>query len=717
MRPLVHRPPRWLGWLAGLVGFAIFSVVYSSRVHPPVAPSITLEVRFPVGVPGEREPLLCTGMWSEGDLLVVRYLDEKTAVLSYDHWGAGGPDSPPFELLPDTPRTLEIAMPSFTTFEKPPAGTRAPLRVTLDGRELFALDVLFHGRQPKQIYFGANSIGATASQYFRGQLRRPGGHAIRGGPESHFTAAELGRFWVRTSPLQVLRAAVYGAAVGGLVWWLTAWFLNRPPRAQPYFPPPVPDIPVDPLQLRRSRRWFFGSLAVCTFLYTWLVTLGSFQFNYAEIFGNFYDYQAASFLQGRLDVPEDAIGGEAFEAKGKLYGYFGPTPALLRLPFVAAGVAFGKLSRALMVLYFIAALVAAYRLLGEASRPRVPSPFAVVLLVASAGLGSTIFFVGCRSYVFHEAILAGITFALWSCWCSLRHLRTPARRWWVWALIFGVLSLHSRPPTGLFALTLLGVVVVFLAWHERPRRLLRHAGVGVLCFVGLLTLNGMAYLKFGLFDPAPLRISRPYQDLRRISYIEGKSFHLVNIDYNIDTYVVRANVRLEPNFPWIFLGTRRPHRGFPESKIDLPDHTLAMPYAMPSLFALATLGCLAAIIFLPGTRAGVLVLWVAVMPMSLALFAAIATAQRYTGDWVPFLVAAAAFGLAAVESAPPRWRFALRVALVLLALAGFAVEAALTLHYQGEILWGVPEEVQQRYQHLRRSIDGFFNAPPRRPYP
>ncbi len=98
-------------------------------------------------------------------------------------------------------------------------------------------------------------------------------------------------------------------------------------------------------------RWFLVAALIATFGFTWLVTLGSFRFNAREIFGNFYDHQAVSLFAGRLDVPGDAIGGEAFEAHGKLYGYFGPTPALLRLPLVASGLAFGKLSRACMVLY------------------------------------------------------------------------------------------------------------------------------------------------------------------------------------------------------------------------------------------------------------------------------------------------------------------------------------------------------------------------------
>src|SRR5262249_53400813 len=150
---------------------------------------------------------------------------------------------------------------------------------------------------------------------------------------------------------QVLALALLSVAVG---FWGQRWILLLSPLARNGAP------------VFRQHRWFIGSAAVATLFYTWLVTMGSFQLFYPEYFGSFYDYQAASLLQGQLDVPEDAIGGEAFEARGKLYGYFGPTPALLRMPLAIFGFAFGKVSRLYLVLYFAAALLASYQLLRHA---------------------------------------------------------------------------------------------------------------------------------------------------------------------------------------------------------------------------------------------------------------------------------------------------------------------------------------------------------------
>src|SRR5438132_6222343 len=72
----------------------------------------------------------------------------------------------------------------------------------------------------------------------------------------------------------------------------------------------------------------FAMLVLCQ-----VVTDGEWNFfprpGYME---EFYDAQAQSLLQGRIDVPAQAIDREAFVRQGKFYGYFGPTPALLRLP-------------------------------------------------------------------------------------------------------------------------------------------------------------------------------------------------------------------------------------------------------------------------------------------------------------------------------------------------------------------------------------------------
>jgi hypothetical protein len=65
----------------------------------------------------------------------------------------------------------------------------------------------------------------------------------------------------------------------------------------------------------------------------WLfTTTGGRQIFVKEVLGGAYDSQAEHFLRGDVDVDVEAIGHEAMIVNGKVRMYFGPFPALLRIP-------------------------------------------------------------------------------------------------------------------------------------------------------------------------------------------------------------------------------------------------------------------------------------------------------------------------------------------------------------------------------------------------
>lgn len=452
---------------------------------------------------------------------------------------------------------------------------------------------------------------------------------------------------------------------------------------------------------------------------------------YPEIFGVFYDYQAASLLNGRLDVPYEALFGESFVYAGKTYGYFGPTPALLRLPFIYFGVGFGQLSRAFMLADYAACLVAAYFILVHIWKTARaadvhPPTWAVVLLTLNAGLGSTLFFLGSRAYIYHEAILCGVTFALWSCYCTLRYLTAPERRYWLGALLCGTLAVNSRPPVGLFALAFLGFAAATQLWrnytlglpNSNPLRAglrflySRHIGIGLLSVLGVLSFNGLSYLKFRTFDGAPLKYHVQY-DQARLANIQGKNFHLSNLHCNLDAYFLQPMAEFVPTFPYIYAtGQYTPF--YPGAKIDLSEPMVSVPCAMPSLCLLAGLGLIVGW-RKRALRLSLLSLWLAILPMTLALLAAVATSHRYTADFCPFLFAAAIPGCIVVDDFSPHWRKRSLILLSLLSAIAIYIAAAVAIHYQGYGVWGVPEDVRADYQKLRLRVDRLLHFPPHAP--
>jgi hypothetical protein len=723
---------RWRsGLLQGAAAVVLFVALALIRFgdHAALLPNpLELELEFaPAEIP-RSDPVIVAGETGQGDFLTVRLLDAHTARFAYDSWGHPALVSAPVTLAPGQRLRLRVEMPALDQGLPGLIPRSDRVRVFAQGSLVLDTPVHYYLRDPAKIHFGENPLGGTAcGTTFRGRILGGDGRELRGSPalqptELRPAGARLG--WVATwigrqpGPAALLFALALGAVV--LVG-----------RAAPFL------APGPAVRLLQTHRWFLASALPVTLGFAWLVTFGTFRFDAREIFGVFYDYQAASLLEGRLDVPEEAIRDEAFIINGRFYGYFGPAPALYRLPFTLTHVAFGKLSRAYLVGYFFASLLAAYLLLRDATRwarrtavpgdTAGPSAFSICLLMLAAGWGSTLFFLGSRALIFHEAILAGIALALWSIWCALRFLQSPGSRWWIGALICGLLSIHTRPTTGLHALTVLGCVAALLAWRGwrghgpaaatrwRLGAAARPLAIGAACVAGALSLNGLAYLKFGVFEAAPLRFSQPYLGTDRLERVEHKSFHLTNLPYNTYAYLLRPNLRLSANFPWIRHGPPLGYEWFPRARIDLPDHTVALPYSMPGLVFLAVAGGLAALVVAPDLRAALLVLWVGVLPMTLALLAAIATAQRYTGDFCPHLIAAAAGGLVGCDLLAPARRRLFRAAAVTCTGAALAVTFALTLHYQGATLWGVPEEARQKYHQLCQIVDRAFGVPPAPP--
>ena len=488
-------------------------------------------------------------------------------------------------------------------------------------------------------------------------------------------------------------------------------------------------------KLARFRRsaspslWPWGAIAagaVSLLGFAYCISDGGFHLIYPESFGAFYDYQAFSLLHGHLDVPRVALGEEAFLYHGKSYGYFGMTPALMRIPFVVLNLGFGELSRSFMCADFLACLVFSYLILRHAIRLRrgndATSRWVGFLFVAAAGIGSPLFFLAGRAYVYHEAIVCGAAFALAGGYCTLGYISQPARRWWLGALVCGLLSVQARPSSGLFALTFTGCAALAQVIAKRKRSPWRDLLVGAACVLGVFSFNAVSYLKFHTFDGAPLKYHVQY-DAARLDRIEGRNFHLVNVSFNLEAYLIAPTFRFLPRFPFRVATGRAPlrRRGLTTGiaaidraldltgpKMDLIDPMLGLPYAVPGLCLLALFGAGCARKSRPEIRQTTALLWASVVPFALAMFAAVATAEPlHCGLLAPFLLTAAALGLAAVEGS--RRRTAALAGWATLTLWSVFAMVALTLHYEGTEVWGVPDEAKKNYEMLSQRVDRFLH--------
>ncbi|HEV2047506.1 MAG TPA: hypothetical protein VGQ95_13025 [Chthoniobacterales bacterium] len=146
-------------------------------------------------------------------------------------------------------------------------------------------------------------------------------------------------------------------------------------------------------------------------------TTGGRQVFVKEVLGSAYDSQAEHFLRGNVDVDGEAIRHEAIVVDGKARMYFGPFPALLRIPlnyiYPAGRGSWSRLSglcAGVIALVSFAALVADTLSLSSLSA-RARSWLGSACVTGFA-LGSPLLLLLGNLSVYNEAIVWGLAWAL-----------------------------------------------------------------------------------------------------------------------------------------------------------------------------------------------------------------------------------------------------------------------------------------------------------------
>ena len=173
--------------------------------------------------------------------------------------------------------------------------------------------------------------------------------------------------------------------------------------------------------LGRAHALAVSVLVIAGVFYAWLLTRGSFDPFGAEQFGLTFNSMLDHMLQGRWDVEPASIGAEAFVHDGRTYAYFGPFPALLRLPLALLpsdvlpnwqGLNVERLSCWFAVIGGIAAqVIAVTTALGTTTVP-VKTQLTPPLVVLCALSGAPMLLSWRGALIYHEAILWGWALAM-----------------------------------------------------------------------------------------------------------------------------------------------------------------------------------------------------------------------------------------------------------------------------------------------------------------
>lgn len=288
--------------------------------------------------------------------------------------------------------------------------------------------------------------------------------------------------------------------------------------------------------------------------------------------GAMYDAQAHSLLHGNWDVPPAASGIESFGFGGKTYIYFGPFPAVLRIPIALITDRFdGRLGQLSILFAVVVTILATSVILEEVSRRalvggpvgRFGRGLAAAFGLVMAG-GSIITFISFRGDIYNEAIAWGLATALASISLMIRALRTSSTRCIGAASVCATLALQSRITLGVSAFAVIGVVLV-ISHNSRTRELFgisanfnsrRCRGWLIAATAApLVAFVGVQEAKFGTL------IVRPSDHLVNHSQPQFQTYLQRNGDTYFSASFVPANllnmtvwpsaITLESKFPWL----------------------------------------------------------------------------------------------------------------------------------------------------------------------
>lgn len=469
------------------------------------------------------------------------------------------------------------------------------------------------------------------------------------------------------------------------------------------------------------RPFFVASLlgSVVSFaIFAWVLAADRFAFMVREPFGNFYDAQARALLHGHWNVSASELAFEGFRIGDKTYTYFGPWPSILRMPLIQfAPSTYGRLTQLSMLLAFATMLVGVAALhwrirdllRGDATVCRLDLVLAVAAPIA-LGAGSSALFLASRAWVYHEAILWGVAWALLAYERIIAFSRAPSVARLVGASAAATLAFSSRASVGLGPVVAIGLVLAgqMVAWVRTGRRTAPDGPTAapdetsdprwIPRTLAAVVVPVMAYMyvNWARFDSL---LSVPWRKQVIFSINESARGPL---DANHGTYFALKYVPttllhyLRPDalagnglFPWLTFPRFRPMLiGHPVMTLDVSSSVTA---SMPALALLTIVGVLAASSrrFARSDRARLLCIPLIGAAVGTVLVLTIAfIAQRYLGDWLPFIVMGSLAGLhtlvARREAAPAGRRLStsLLAGVAVLSLAGVWINLSLALWFQ-----------------------------------
>jgi hypothetical protein len=436
----------------------------------------------------------------------------------------------------------------------------------------------------------------------------------------------------------------------------------------------------------------------------WLFTMtGGQDIFVREVLGGAYDSQAEHFLRGDVGVDSAAIGHEMMKVNGKVRMYFGPFPALLRIPlnFIYPR-GHGKWSR---ISGFCAGVIALFAFAGLVQTALRSSPLSSgarnwignACMIGFA-LGSPLLLLLGNLSIYDEAIIWGFGWslaALYFVWRSRASEDAALTRSLLAFSFCAGAALLSRATFGA-PFVLIAPLLAIRLLHRQPIRnitaLVLPLGVAFSFYLFL------SYARFGDFSGMNMRYN--VNPVQRNFAVRHGVFRLERMPYSFADYFFLRSPKPQRQAP--FLEANRTY--------DVDQSFYVMPFTETYSSVLwssswlllgAVIGL--AMLFRPGGADGVDRAIAAIFLLQVAVILSfMGLAQRYVAELFPFLIFAFLIFLGQGKIA-----FQLRYLFMGLVVVSVVINSLTTISWLVEADRNVPAETRAKWnQFLGRTSRG-----------
>jgi len=422
-----------------------------------------------------------------------------------------------------------------------------------------------------------------------------------------------------------------------------------------------------------------------------------------EVLGGAYDSQAEHFLRGDVGVDAAASAHETMIVNGKVRMYFGPFPALLRIPLnfiYPAG--HGKWSR---ISGFCAGVIALFAFAGLVKTALRSSPLSSSACnwignacVIGFALGSPLLLLLGNLSIYDEAIIWGLAWSLAALYFACRSRSTEGA-----ALTRSLLAFSFCAGAALLARATFGAPFVLIApllairlFHRQPSRnipaLLLPLGVALVFYLFL------SYARFGDFSGMNMRYN--INPVQRDFAVKHGLFRIERVPYSFADYFVLRSPKLQREAPFFKANRKDYHH---ESLYVMPFTETYSSLLWSSSWILLGAAIGVAMLLRPGGADGVDRAVAAIFLLQvLVILSFMGLAQRYLAEFFPFLTVVFLFFLRQGKVA-----FLMRYLLIGLVATSVLINSLSTVSWLVEADMNVPAATRAKWnQFLGRTSRG-----------